>query len=192
MGKPLDLSTETIPVKCLDRLNDPHVKLTSTLLEEATVRHVVRERVLEGVLELRIKPGLVEEVGGLQAAESAMERVVRQLRDGPEQRERHVFANDRGHLQQPFVLRREPIDARRQHRLHRRWDLDRLDRLCQPILATLPRQRFRLYQRPDRLLQEKGIPTLDEELFERHQAGIVAEKRVQELSGARACEGIET
>ena len=144
----------------LDRVDDPRVKLAATLLQQAAVRDLVRERVLEGVLEIRKEPGLVEELGGLQVVEPATERLVRQLGDRLEQRERHVLADDGGDLEQAFVLRGEPVDARRQHRLDRGRDLDRLDRLRQPIPASLPRQRLRLHQRPDGLLQEERVPAL--------------------------------
>ena len=157
MGEPLDLLAEAIPVERLDRLDDPRVKLAAPLLQQAAVRDLVRERVLEGVLEVRKQPRLVEELGGLQAVEPAAERLVRQLGDRLEQRERHVLADDGGDLQQALVLRGEPVDARRQHRLDRGRDLDRLDRLRQPVPAALPRQRLRLHQRPDRLLQEERV-----------------------------------
>ena len=100
-------------------------------------------------------PRLVDELGGLQAVERAAERLVRQLGDRLEQGERHVLADDGGDLQQVFIFRGEPVDAGRQYRLNRGRDLDGLDRLRQAILASLPLQRFRLHQRPDRLLQEE-------------------------------------
>ena len=55
----------------LDRLDDPRVKLAAALLQQAAVGHLVRERVLERVLEIREEPGLVEELGGLQVVEPA-------------------------------------------------------------------------------------------------------------------------
>ena len=105
MGEPLDLLAEAIPVERLDRVDDPRVKLAAPLLQQAAVRDLVGERVLEGVLEIREEPGLVEELGGLQVVEPATERLVRQLGDRLEQRERHVLADDRGGLQEALVLR---------------------------------------------------------------------------------------
>ena len=168
----------------LDRVHDPRVKIPSPLLQEAAVRDLMRERVREGVLEIRIEPGLIDELGGLQVVESATEHLVREISDRLEQRQRHVLADDGGDLQQTFVLRGEPVDARRQHRLDRRRDLDRLDWLRQPILARLSRQRLCLHQRPDRLLQEERVAALDEELLEWRQPGIVAEERIEQLPGA--------
>ena len=106
MGEPLDLLAQAIPVERLDRVDDPRVKRAAALLEQTAVRDLVRERVLEGVLEIRIEPRLVEELGGLQVVESATERLVRQLGDRLQQRERHVLADDGGDLEQALVLRR--------------------------------------------------------------------------------------
>jgi hypothetical protein len=65
-------------------------------------------------------------------------------------------------------------------------DLDRLDRLRQPILAALPRQRLRLHQRPDGVLQEERVPAPDQEVLERSQPGIVADERLQQLPALSA------
>jgi hypothetical protein len=56
--------------------------------------------------------------------------------------------------------------------------------LRQPIPAALPRQRFRLHQRPERLLQEEWVSALDEELLQRSESGIVAEECIKQLAGA--------
>src|SRR5262249_7173893 len=66
MGKPLNMLAEAIPVEYLNRLDDPRVKLAAALQEQTAVRHLVRERVLEGVFEIRRQPDFVDELGGLQ------------------------------------------------------------------------------------------------------------------------------
>jgi hypothetical protein len=58
--------TEAIPVERFDRGDDPSVKLAATIVQPPTVRHVVTERMLEGVLEIGKQAGLVEELGSLQ------------------------------------------------------------------------------------------------------------------------------
>ena len=113
MGEPLGVLAEAIAMERFDRVDDPRVKLAPALLQQTLVCHLVSERVLERVLEIRIAPSLVEELGGLQVVESATERLVRDLGDRLEQRERHDLAEDGGRLQQTFVLRREPVDPRR-------------------------------------------------------------------------------
>jgi hypothetical protein len=58
-------------VERLDRADDPGVQRATTLLQQPAVRDLVRERVLEGVLEIRIEPGLVEKLHGEAAAYEA-------------------------------------------------------------------------------------------------------------------------
>ena len=53
MGESLDVPAEAIPVKRFDRVQDPRVKIPAALLQQAAVRDLVRERVLERVLEIR-------------------------------------------------------------------------------------------------------------------------------------------
>ena len=91
----------------------------------------------------------------------SLHRVLRDLRDGVEQHEGHVLADDRGRLEQLFVVRREPIDPRRQDHLHRCRNLDRLDRPGEPIGAALAGQRPRLHECPDALFDEEWVPAPD-------------------------------
>ncbi len=191
MGEPLGVLAEPVPVERLDRRDDPRVELPPALLQQPAVGDLVRERVLERVLEIRIEPGLVDELGRLQPVEPAAERLVGQLGDRLEQCQRHVLADDRGDLQEALVLRGKPVDAGRQDRLDGGGNLDRLDRLRQPIPASLPHQRLRLHQRPDRLLQEERVPAPDEALLERRQPGIVAEERLQQLGGGLGRERVQ-
>src|ERR1700752_5160432 len=102
------------------------MQLPTTLMQQATVGDVVGERMLEGVLEIRIEPRLVEELGGLETIESRTQRVVGHFGDRLEQRERHVLAAHRRDLKEVLVLRRETVDASRQHRLDGGRDLDRM------------------------------------------------------------------
>ena len=110
MREPLDVLTEAIRVERLDRLDDPRMKLMAALLQQPAVRDVLGERVREGVLRARIEPGLVEELGRAQVVESATERLVRQVGNRLEQRERDVLADDGGGLQEMFVLREQPVE----------------------------------------------------------------------------------
>ena len=191
MGEPFDLLAEAICVERLDRADDPRMKLAAALLQQAAVRDLVRERVLEGVLEIRKQPRLVDELGSLQAVEPAAERLVRQIGDRLEQRERHVLADDGGDLQQVFVFRREPVDARRQHHLDRGRDLDRLDRLRQPILARSPASAFVSTSVRTVSSRKNGLPRLTRSCLSGASAGIVAEERIQQLSGALGRERVQ-
>src|SRR5437899_1543562 len=115
------------------------------------------QRVREGVLDFRIEPGLVEELGGPESVETTTKRVVRELGDRLKQREGHVFADNGSRLQQAFVLRGEPVDAGCQDRLDSGGHLERLERLREPIPAARTIERLRLDQCPDRLLQEERV-----------------------------------
>ena len=53
IGEPLDVIGAAIGVEALDGPRDAGVELSAALLQEARVRHVVGQRVLEGVLEIR-------------------------------------------------------------------------------------------------------------------------------------------
>jgi hypothetical protein len=63
MTEPLDLLSETILVEHLDLFDDARVKITAPLVQEAAVRNLVRERVLEGEGGIREEALLVEELG---------------------------------------------------------------------------------------------------------------------------------
>src|SRR5262249_36773010 len=185
LSEPLDLAGRVILVEPLDRLDDPAVKRTSTLAQEPAIRDLVHESVLEGILEIGIQAGLVEEFGRLQGLQAAPELVLRKVGDRFQKRERNVAAaDDRRQLQKTLVLGREPVDARRQQRVLGGGNLDRVDLSGQPIGARLSDQRLRLHQGPNGLLQESRITTPDEQLLERDQPGIVSEQRIEQLLGA--------
>ena len=73
-GEALHFSAQAVLVEILDRLDDSAVKRAPALAQQSAVRGLVHERMLEGVLEIRIEAGLVQELGGLQGFESAPER----------------------------------------------------------------------------------------------------------------------
>jgi hypothetical protein len=191
MSELVDVLGQAVGVEPLNRIGNSRVQPAAPLLQEAAVRDLVREGMLEGILEIGIEPSFVEELARLQVVESATERLVRELGDRLEQGEWHVFADDRGGLQEAFLLRGETVDASCQHYLDRGRNLDRLDRLRQPIPAALSPQHLGLHQHPDGLFQEERIPALDEELLEQRQPGIVPEERVQEFSGTLRRERIQ-
>ncbi len=75
MGQSVDVLVEASRVEALDGLHDARVQRPAMLEEQAAVRHVVGERVLEGVFEVRPEPGLVEELGGQEVLEPAAHRL---------------------------------------------------------------------------------------------------------------------
>jgi hypothetical protein len=62
--------------------------------EQAAIRHLVGERVLEGVFAVREQAGLVQELVLLEISEPLMQCLLRQPGDGREDGVRHVLADD--------------------------------------------------------------------------------------------------
>ena len=112
---------------------DLGVQRAPSLLKQAAIRHLMGQGMLEGVFQLGEKARFVEEFGGLQAGEAAVDRLLGQLSNGLQQAPGDVVANDRGGLEEAFFLGWEPIDARGQHRLHRGRDVNGRLGLCQLI-----------------------------------------------------------
>ena len=193
VGEPVDVLAEAIAALRLQRLHDPGVKLAPPLLQEALVRHLIGQRVLEGVFQLGKEARLVEELGRLQEGESPPQVRLGHVGDGLEKRKRHLRPDHRRGLEQPLFVRWQPIDTGRQHGLHRDRHLDRRERLDLSIGPALADQHLRLDQRADALLEEEGIPrrALDQEPAQRLQAGIVAQERVQQLGRALVRQRIE-
>ena len=59
MRQAFDLLREPLRVQRLDRLNDASVQPSPPVLQDASVGHLVRERMLEGVFEVRKDARLV-------------------------------------------------------------------------------------------------------------------------------------
>ena len=175
VGEPLVLPGQPVRIQALDGVDDAGVEGRALLREKATVRDFVGERVLEGVLGIRRHACPVQELGGLQTVEPAAHGLLRDIRDGLEQRDGHVLSDDGGDLQEVSVLHLEPVDPGGQHRLHRRRDRDGVDRMRQSMPATVSRKHARLDEHPDRLFQKERVALSDEKLLEGKQPGIVAE-----------------
>src|SRR5215471_16944541 len=112
---------------------------------------------LEGVFEVREDARLVQELGGLETTQSPTQVVLGRVRNGLEQREGHILANDRGGLEQTLVLGRQAIDAGGEDGLRRRRDLPGLRGLGDPVRPTLPDKHLGLDERADALLQEEWV-----------------------------------
>ena len=127
---------EMLGVLPLDRARHRGVHLAAPLAELAAERHLLRQRMLEGVLGHRVERLLVDELGAAQRRQRRLQLVGGQLRHCRQQRLGEVLADHRRDLQQPLLALRQPIDARRQHRLHGRRHLEPLDRRHQPVGAA--------------------------------------------------------
>ena len=88
------------------------------------------------------------------------------------------MANHRRGLEQVLLLRGQPVDTCCQHGMHRGGHLEALQRVGQPVGATLASQDPSLHQCAHALLQKEGVTirAFDQEPFERRQAGIVSQQ----------------
>ncbi len=177
--EPLDLLAEAIAMEHLDRVHETCVKIATPLLQEASVRDLVRERVLERVLEIREQPRLVEQLGGLQVGEPAPQLFFSEVGHRQQKRERHALADDRGCLEQPFVLGRQTIDARRKDRLDRRRHLGRRGVAGELIGPAFAGEGLGLHQRSHAFLEEQRVAfgPGHERALERVEARVGAESR---------------
>jgi hypothetical protein len=69
MGEPVELLAEAVPLDRLDRLDDACVQHALMLLQHATVRDFVGQRVCGRVFEIGKERGLVAELCSLQVPE---------------------------------------------------------------------------------------------------------------------------
>ena len=81
-----------------------------------------------------------------------------------------------------LVLRRQPVDARRQDRLHRRRHVDGLRSLHEPIRAALAREHPVVHEAPHALLEEEGVALgpREEEPLQGLEAGVAPEQGLQQ------------
>src|SRR5215467_11203140 len=94
MGQRLDVLGKSVRIETLESVDDTSVQRAPTVLEHAAIRHVVGQRVLEGVLEIGEDASLVKQLGGLQPAERGVQIVLTGVSDRLEQRERNVLPDD--------------------------------------------------------------------------------------------------
>ena len=100
VGQPFHLLGHPLPGQGFEDLDDPRVQGAPPLLEETAVGHFVGEGVLEGILALGKEPGLVQELGGLEVGEAAVQCLFGRLGDRLEEGEGHLQADHRGRLQE--------------------------------------------------------------------------------------------
>src|SRR6185369_7499996 len=108
------------------------------------LRHLLGERVPEGVLEVREEARFLQKSAGLEVGETTSNVLLRLAGHGLKQRERHVVTDDRGSLEQALLLGRQAIDARRQQALNAGRNLNGLDGRGQTIGAGFTGERVRL------------------------------------------------
>ena len=189
----LDMLGEPVVAVLLDGFEDPRVELPSSRLEQTRVGDLVRQRVLEGVLDVGEEASLIEELDAPQVCEPSSERVLFQAGRGLKEDEGDVLADHGRGLQEAFLLRRQSVDPGGEHGLNRRRDLDVLERLREPMRAAPAGEHVCLDERPHVLLEEEriAIRSLDEKALERIEARISPEEMVKELISACGRERID-
>lgn len=130
------------------------MQLAPLRLKKGSVRHLVGERVGEGVLEFGKEIRLVEEPGGLEGSETSPNIGVGRFGDLLQQHDGDVSPDDRRGLEQTLLVARQPVDTCRQERVQTRRDPDRGDRLCDLIGSRRSCEGLRLRQGPDDLLEK--------------------------------------
>ena len=157
MRQALDLFGQVVGSECFESLDDARMQQAPSLLEQTAVGHLVRQGVLEGVRLVRKEARLVEELGRLEVRQATVQLRLRQLGDGLEHGQGHLGTNHRGGLEQTLLLGRQPVNACRQHRLHRRRHVQGVERLRQTIRPRCSDQETRLHQRAHALFQKERI-----------------------------------
>src|SRR6266404_4375974 len=161
------------------------MKGSTLLMEESAIDDFMRERMLEGVLEVGEAARFVEKLGRLEVTQPATERLLVLVRDRLEEGKAEVLPDDRGSLEEPFLSGGQAVDARGQNGLHCAGHVDRRQATRQLVGASWARQCARLDQRPDTLLDEERIAlgALDQEALERVQTGVAPEEDLEQHLG---------
>src|SRR5206468_11979485 len=120
--------------------------------ELRAVRHLLRQGMPECVLGLREERGLVQELGRHERAERGRELGGGQLHHRLQDGLGELLPDHRRGLQYLLLTLREAIDARGEHRLHRRRDGDLCHRPRQAVRAPGSLQGSSLQQRLHDLL----------------------------------------
>ena len=114
----------------------------------------MRQRMLECVLRLGNQARLVQELGRLKAREALEQQISIDSCYSQQPFQRDVSANNRSGLQQTLLCRGKAIDPGSQNRLHRRRDLERLDRSVRSVGAQVADERTGVHERTNRLFEK--------------------------------------
>ena len=193
MRELLDVLAETVGVQVLDGADDGPVQRLPALAQEPAVGDVVRQRVLERVLELGKQSRLVQELTGLEASEAAAAGFLVEAGHREQERERHVASDDRRRLQQALVVSGEPIDARREDRLHRRRHPYGVEIFQEAVGAAGTAEHTGLDEGLHAFLEKERVAfrSLDQQVAKLQHARIVAQEAGQQLLGAPGPERVD-
>ena len=169
------------------------MQLLAALLEDRVVGDLLRERVLEDILDIRDRRLLVDEFAKLEIGEEAFELLFRMSGDAPCETEDELPAEDGKSLQERLLVVAQPVDTRGEDGLHGRRNAQRRERLDQLDRPLRSLQGAFVEQRLNRLLHEERRASggLDDELLERQQAVGLSKHRRQHLIGIVMAESVK-
>src|SRR6266700_4619624 len=169
MGESLDLLPQSVALESLDLRDNPRVDGAPAIGEETAVRHLLCQRVLEGVLRIGKQACRIQKLRGLQKRELSAHALLGFIGDGLEQNERDVLPDDRGRLQQLLLRGWEPVNPGGQERLDRARNLNIVECLRKAIGPALTHQGLRLYEGSHTFLEKErvAIGPLDEQCPQR-------------------------
>ena len=177
-----DLGGEAVRGESFDGLDNLGMEDTPSLVEETVIGHLLRERMLKRVFEFRKEARLIEKLSRLQMGERPTKGLLRKLRDGLQQCEGDILANDRRSLQEGLFLNRESVHPGGENRLDRGWHLHGHECLHQAIGPQVAHQDLALHKGPDTLFQEERVPfrALDQRALERLKSEILSQESLEE------------
>ena len=148
---------ELARIQVRDDACDRRVHPRPTLGELRPVCHLLGERMLEGVLRLRMESALVDEFRRHQRMQRGHQLRLGKLDDAFEDGLGELLANHRGRLEDRLLALSEAIDPGRQHRLHGGRDGHLVHGPGEPVRASRAVEHPALDERLDRLLDEERV-----------------------------------
>ncbi len=100
----LHLLGHAVGIERLQGADNLGMQQAAPFVQQLPVGHLVRQGMLEGVDQLGKEAGFVEELGGLEVRETAMQYFFGQLGNGLQQGEGHLGADHRRRLEETLVL----------------------------------------------------------------------------------------
>ena len=167
VGQLLGVLGQAVGVDLLDGEADRPVQLASALLEQALVRHVLDERVLEDVRGLGRQAQLVDDLEVLQLLEQPREPL-REPGHSLEQAPEELPADDRGQLHGALAVLAQSVEASHDDALDGVGDVEVPDTLHHAVAVAFSPEQAEIEQGPDHLLDEEG-----------HAFGLVQERLAQ-------------
>lgn len=119
LGQRLGVAREPPGVETFHGAERRRMELPPSIVKQTGVGDLVRQRVLERVLDLGEQARLVEEFRSGEPGQRVPQDRPGDVADLLEHGERDAFAHDGGGLQHPLVVRAETIDARGEDGVHR-------------------------------------------------------------------------